>query len=56
MESFFPEGLFAWYNLQDLPNLSFTCGFCNIKVSSIKGYKLGQHGDGSGKQIGATYI
>lgn len=53
---FFPEGAFNWSKLHDLPNASFICGFCATKVSSVKGYKLGQHGDGSGTQIGAVYI
>ena len=53
---FFPEGSANWRGLQDLPNVAFTCGYCNVNVSSVKGYKLGQHGDGSGKQIGGIYI
>jgi hypothetical protein len=39
-----------------LPNAPFTCGFCNTMVSSVKGYKLGGHGDASGKQVGAVYV
>ena len=53
---FFKEGSFNWRSLQDLPNVSFVCGYCNTNVSSVKGYKLGQHGDGSGSQVGAVYI
>lgn len=53
---FFKEGSFNWRSLQDLRNASFVCGYCNIKVSSVKGYKLGQHGDGSGSQVGAVYV
>ncbi len=56
MTRFFPEGQIAWRAPQDLPNASFTCGFCNTTVSSVKGYKLGLHGDGSGQQLGAVYL
>lgn len=56
MTRFFTEGSANWNKLQDLPNKSFMCGFCNTKVSSVKGYKLGNHGDASGSQIGAIYI
>lgn len=52
---FFTEGSFNWHSLQDLPNASFVCGYCNTNVSSVKGYKLGQFSDGSGKQVGAVY-
>lgn len=53
---FYKEGSFNWRSLQDLPNVSFVCGYCNINVSSVKGYKLGLHGDGSGSQVGAIYV
>jgi hypothetical protein len=53
---FFKEGSFNWRSLQDLPNASFVCGYCNTNVSSVKGYKLGQNGDGSGSQVGAVYV
>ena len=53
---FFPEGKANWRGLQDLPNAAFTCGYCNVNVSSVKGYKLGENRDGSGKQIGGIYI
>ena len=56
MTRFFPEGAVAWRTPQDLPNAAFTCGFCNTMVSSVKGYKLGQHGDASGQQVGAVYL
>ena len=56
MHSFFPEGACAWYQAQNLPNEKFVCGFCATSVSSIKGYKLGAHGDGSGGIRGAAYI
>lgn len=53
---FFREGGFNWYKLQDLPNRTFNCGYCDTKVSSVKGYKLGFGSDGSGPMIGAVYI
>jgi hypothetical protein len=56
MERFYQEGSANWRQLQDLPNQSFTCGFCSTTVSSVKGYKLGVHNDSSGPQIGASYI
>ena len=56
MNPFFQEGAAAWYQTQNLPNMKFVCGFCNTSVSSIKGYKLGAHSDGSGGQAGAAYI
>ncbi|MDI3511354.1 MAG: hypothetical protein PWQ61_2119 [Betaproteobacteria bacterium] len=56
MERFYSEGAVNWRLLQDLPNAAFTCGFCNATVSSVKGYKLGGGGDGSGSQRGALYV
>lgn len=56
MTRFFKEGSANWSKLQDLPNSSFVCGYCNTTVSSARGYKLGAHGDGSGSQLGAVYI
>lgn len=56
MNRFYTEGSENWRSLQDLPNQSFICGFCNTKVSSIKGYKLGRQSDGSGPQIGGLYV
>lgn len=56
MKRFFEEGAFAWRMAQDLPNAAFTCGYCSTKVSSVKGYALRQHGDGSGAQVAAVYI
>jgi len=53
---FYKEGGAAWQRTQDLPQISFVCGFCNVTVSSIKGYKLGIGADGSGSQIGGLYI
>ncbi|MCT7651498.1 hypothetical protein N5U19_11480 [Aliarcobacter butzleri] len=53
---FFQEGAQNWHKLQDLPNKGFVCGYCNTNVSSVKGYKLGAHGDGSGIQLGAIYV
>ena len=56
MTRFFPEGAVAWRAPRDLPNAAFTCGYCNTTVSSVKGYKLGVHGDASGQQVGAVYL
>lgn len=56
MTRFFHEGFAAWRFPQDLPNISFICGFCSTKVSSVKGYKLGKNSDGSGSQLGAVYL
>ena len=53
---FFIEGSENWRQLQDLKNCAFICGFCNTKVSSVKGYKLGRGQDASGAQVGAIYI
>jgi hypothetical protein len=56
MSQFFQEGSAAWVQALSLSNAKFVCGYCNTNVSSIKGYKLGVHGDGSGKQVGGIYI
>lgn len=56
MSPFFPEGAFNWYALQVLPNSKFVCGYCNATVSSVRGYKIGHHSDGSGKQVGGSYV
>ena len=53
---FFTEGAANWKNLQDLPNRSFVCGYCNVYVSSVKGYALRLFADSSGYQIGGVYI
>lgn len=53
---FFKEGVVNWRALQDLISITFLCGHCSTNVSSVKGYKLGQHSDGSGTQLGAIYI
>lgn len=56
MINFFPPDRVNWHQTQTIPNKAFVCGFCSTKVSSIKGYKLGAHGDGSGQLLGAIYI
>ena len=47
---------FGWAGKQGLPALAYICGFCNNKVSSVLGYKVGTHKDGSGQQIAAVYL
>ena len=45
-----------YYQQQILYNCSYRCGFCNDKVSSNRGYRVGELSDGSGKQKGGIYI
>ena len=45
-----------WRQLQRIINKSFICGYCGNKVASDRGYKIGQHTDGSGNQSGGIYI
>jgi Domain of unknown function (DUF4145) len=56
MDRFFQEGQATWVSIQDLPNKAFVCGYCTTRVSSVKGYKLGQTLTGSGAQIGGIYV
>ncbi len=56
MTRFFTENRANWRSLQDLPNRSFICGYCNVTVSSIKGYKLGTGSDGNGDNLGGVYV
>lgn len=53
---FFEPPAMNWQGLHTLPAVSYKCGFCSDKVSSEKGYKIGDHKDGSGAQRGAIYI
>jgi len=53
---FFERPAASYYNLQEIENRSFVCGFCGDKVSSDRGYKIGQNRNGSGDQIGGVYI
>ncbi len=50
------QGKFGWCGKCALPPLSYKCGYCGNKVSSVLGYKAGVHQDGSGSQIAAIYI
>jgi len=50
---FFSGGEANWKDLQDLSNCSFVCGYCNVYVSSVKGYALT---NSIGYQIGGVYI
>lgn len=54
--TFFRSGHFQWRAYQTIRNQSFLCGYCGDKVASDRGYKIGQHGDGSGQQVGGIYI
>jgi hypothetical protein len=56
MIPFFHESHAGWLSLQNLPNTAFVCGYCTTRVSSIRGYKLGQNAGGMGSQLGAVYI
>jgi hypothetical protein len=56
MQKFFTLGQHNWYKLQTLGTRSFYCGFCGDKVSSEKGYKIGEKSDGSGPLRGAIHI
>ena len=53
---FFRIGSYQWRQYQTIINKSFSCGYCGDKVASDRGYKIGQHGDGSGNQAGGIYI
>lgn len=50
------ESNYNWQYQQNIPPMSFVCGYCGHNVSSVKGYKLGEHNDGSGSQCAAIYI
>ena len=56
MKQFFDVNSMNWAKPHDLPNRSFDCGFCGDRVSSIRGYKIGHHADGSGAMSGGIYI
>lgn len=53
---FFDENRFNWYQIQRIQNHSYRCGYCNDKISSDKGYKIGDNRDGSGPLRGGIYI
>jgi hypothetical protein len=54
--AFFNEGTANWRQYQTIANKNFKCGYCGENVASDRGYKIGQHGDGSGAQMGGVYI
>jgi Domain of unknown function (DUF4145) len=54
MVQFFEEGTAEWSATVALENKSFVCGFCNVTVSSIRGYLL--RSKTNGNQIGGLYI
>ena len=53
---FFDVKRYNWYQLQRVETLSYRCGYCNDNISSDRGYKLGDHGDGSGALRGGLFI
>jgi|SRR5690606_21171851 len=53
---FFNDRSANWRQYQTITNNNFKCGFCGENVASDRGYKIGQHSDGSGAQIGGIYI
>lgn len=42
--------------IQEIENRSYVCGFCDHRVSSDRGYKVGYNRDASGHQVGGIYI
>ncbi|EOD9425294.1 hypothetical protein BTR40_24495 [Vibrio parahaemolyticus] len=53
---FFDQRNMNWSHIQRVSNKSYRCGYCNDQVSSDRGYKIGEYGDGSGNQRGGIYI
>ena len=53
---FFDKRSMNYYCLQSIDNKSFRCGYCGDKISSDRGFKIGNHQDGSGSQVGGIYI
>ena len=47
---------FGWQHAQALPPHGYTCAYCDQKVSSARGYKLGAAADGGGPQRAALHI
>lgn len=56
MKEFFRPNAMNWKALQGLPASSFKCGFCSQKVSSEKGYYIGDNRDASGAMRGGIYV
>lgn len=56
MRPFFDPKHRGWKQLQGIENQTYICGYCSHRVSSDRGYKLGQHRDASGEQVGGIYI
>lgn len=56
MKPFFDPEHRGWRQPQAIKNETYVCGYCNHRVSSDRGYKLGQHSDASGFQVGGIYI
>ena len=56
MTKIIDEDVTGWSGKQSLPSLAYICGFCNNKVSSVLGYKVGVSSDGSGPLVAGIYI
>ena len=54
MESFFRENDRQWKQLQEVVNHSFVCGYCDLRVSSNRGYPVISRG--SGQQVAGVHI
>lgn len=46
----------GWHKPAYIKTVSYICGYCGDRVSSDRGYGLGQYPDGSGGQIGGAYL
>jgi hypothetical protein len=56
MEPFINGRSANYHGLQYVENKSWICGYCSRTVSSDRGYKIGNHQDASGVQVGGIYI
>jgi hypothetical protein len=56
MQSFFNPKARGWRSTQAITNQGYVCGYCNHRVSTDRGYKLGDNSDGSGSEVGGLYI
>lgn len=47
---------YGWIDLRYIKSTSYRCGYCNMLVSSDRGYPLAKFPDGTGEQVGGNYI